>query len=61
VITNSPVTEAQFRRIGGETGISRGERYINAAEEPEWEKVGMEWLLEEVDPEQRRAMLATND
>ena len=60
VIINSPVTEAQFRRIGGQTGIARGERYINAIETPNWEQVGLDWLLKEVDPEVRRKMMASS-
>jgi len=51
VILSSPVVAAQFRRIGGETGIGRWERYIDASTVPDWEEVGMDWLLKEVDPE----------
>lgn len=51
VILSSPVVAAQFRRIAGETGIGRWERYIDASTVPDWEDVGMDWLLKAVDPE----------
>ena len=51
VILSSPVVAAQFRRIAGETGIGRWERYIDASTVPDWEEVGMDWLLKEIDPE----------
>jgi hypothetical protein len=49
-ILSSPVVAAQFRRIAGETGIGRWARYIDALTVPDWEEVGMGWLLKEVDP-----------
>ena len=51
VILSSPVVAAQFRRIAGETGIGRWERYIDASTVSDWEEVGMDWLLKAVDPE----------
>jgi len=54
VINKSPVTEAQFRRIAGETGIIKGERYVDASSVPDWEQVGLDWLLKAIDPERRR-------
>ena len=50
VILSSPVVAAQFRRIGGETGIGKWERYIDASTNPNWEEVGMKWLLKSIDP-----------
>ena len=58
VIFRSPVTEAQFRRIGGATGIARRERYVNACEEPDWETVGLDWLLKEIEPARQRLFVA---
>ena len=52
VILNSPVIAAQFNRIGGETGIGKWERYSDASTVPDWESVGMDWLLEAADPDQ---------
>lgn len=51
VILSSPVVAAQFRRIGGETGIGRWERYIDASSVPDWEEIGMKWLTDAVDPD----------
>lgn len=56
VILNSPVIAAQFRRIGGETGIGRWERYIDASSLPEWEDAGMDWLLEAIDPSVEKSL-----
>jgi len=52
VILSSPVIAAQFRRIGGETGIGRWERYIDASTVADWEKVGMNWLFNAVEPDE---------
>lgn len=51
VIVSSPVVAAQFRRIAGETGIHKWERYIDASSTPDWEELGLGWLFNEVDPE----------
>lgn len=54
VILSSPVVAAQFRRIGGETGIGKWERYLDASTISDWEEVGMNWLLHAVDPDQAK-------
>jgi hypothetical protein len=54
VILSSPATTAQFRRIAGESGIHRYERYVDASHVEDWERVGMDWLLHQIDPESRR-------
>jgi hypothetical protein len=51
VILSSPVVASQFRRIGGQTGIGKYERYIDASSVPDWEDVGLNWLLHAVDPD----------
>ncbi len=51
VILSSPATASQFRRIGGETGIGKFERYIDASSVPDWEEVGLNWLFNEIEPE----------
>jgi hypothetical protein len=52
VILSNPATTQQFRRIAGESGILGHERYIDASSEPDWENIGLDWLLREIDPEQ---------
>ncbi len=49
VLDNSTLTR-QFQRIARHTGIQIWERYINASAEPDWEKVGMDWILEGKEP-----------
>jgi hypothetical protein len=59
VVLSSPVIAAQFRRIGGETGIGRWERYIDSTAVENWEEVGMKWLLNEIDPDEGRSEIKT--
>ena len=59
VILSSPVVAAQFRRIGGETGIGRYERYIDSTAVENWEETGMRWLLNAVDPDEVRSEIRT--
>jgi hypothetical protein len=51
VILNSAAITMQFKRIAKETGIYSWERYINAAQEPNWEKKGLSWIEKAVDPD----------
>ncbi|MBU0984121.1 MAG: hypothetical protein KKA42_09650 [candidate division Zixibacteria bacterium] len=53
VILRSPVTTAQFKRIAGETGIFRNERYIDASSLPDWEQIALDWVEKAIDPEKR--------
>lgn len=59
VILSSPVVAAQFKRIGGETGIGRYERYIDATAVENWEDIGMLWLLQGIDPDEIRSEIKT--
>jgi len=59
VILSSPVVAAQFRRIGGETGIGKWERYIDSSNVPDWEEVGLNWLLHAIDPDKARQSART--
>ena len=60
VILSSPVIAAQFRRIGGETGIGQWERYVDASTVSDWEEIGMNWLLHAVDPDHDLAAIKSN-
>jgi len=53
VILSNPVTTLQFKRIAQKTGIYEYERYIDASTDPNWEQTGLDWLLEEKDPEDK--------
>jgi hypothetical protein len=57
VILANPATTQQFRRIAGESGILSQERYIDASSEPDWERVGLDWLLREIDPEKQQSVV----
>lgn len=50
VILNNAVTTMQFKRLAKDSGIFDTEKYINAAENPGWEKAAVDWLANGVDP-----------
>ena len=54
VILNSPITTMQFKGIAHETGIYEWERYIDASTEPDWEKVGLDWIINSIDPDKKK-------
>ena len=51
VILNNPVLTLQFKQIAHESDIYKYERYIDASHEPNWEQLGLDWLLHETEPE----------
>jgi hypothetical protein len=51
VILNSAIVTMQFKRIAQQTGIYEWERYINAKAEPNWQRMGENWLIKAVDPD----------
>lgn len=51
VILDNPILTVQFKRIGKETGIYAWERYIDASSNPNWEKIGLDWIIKGVDPD----------
>jgi len=51
VILSDPTLERQFQRIAKQTGILLWERYVDATRVPNWEQVGMDWLVEGKEPE----------
>lgn len=51
VIVASAVIKMQFQRIAKETGIYAWERYIDASSVSDWEKIGIAWLKDAVDPD----------
>lgn len=53
VILNNPVLTMQFKGIAHQTGIYEWERYIDASQEPDWERVGLDWLIKCVDPDKK--------
>jgi hypothetical protein len=51
VILNNPITTMQFRRLAKDSGIYQWERYLDSSSCPNWEKAGVKWLVEGVDPD----------
>jgi hypothetical protein len=51
VIVQNAITKMQFKRIAKETGIYAWERYIDASEVTNWEKIGKDWICDEIDPD----------
>ena len=56
VILDDTVTTMQFKRIALQTEIYNYERYVNASVTPNWEEVGMSWLLDAIDPDKATAI-----
>jgi hypothetical protein len=52
VVLSNPTLTRQFSRIARQTGILEWERYIDASLEPDWEQLGMAWILEGKEPGQ---------
>ncbi len=53
VILDSPTVTLQFKRIAQESGIYQWERYIDASTHPDWEKIGVSWVRDAVDPDKK--------
>jgi hypothetical protein len=51
VVLNSAIAALQARRLARETGIEKDIRYIDASNEPEWERVAIDWLTDGIDPD----------
>ena len=51
VILANVITKIQFQRIGRETGIYERERYIDIESKPNWEQVGLNWIIKGLDPD----------
>lgn len=53
VILDDDITAMQLRIIAKKTGIYRWERYVQSAGNPNWEEMGMDWLLHAIDPDKK--------
>ena len=49
-IMKSKIAAMQGKRISKETGIDKFERYIDASNDPNWEKKAEDWLIKGIDP-----------
>jgi len=51
VILDNSITTMQFKRLAKESGIYDWERYIDASTVPNWEKAGVDWIVNGTDPD----------
>ena len=51
VILDDLLIALQFKKIAKESGIHKWERYIVSSKEPQWEKKGLDWIIEGLDPD----------
>ena len=51
VILSDSLTRMQFIRIAKKSGIYQWERYIDISTTDDWEKQGMDWILNSIDPD----------
>lgn len=52
VIVSNAIAKIQASRIAKESGMAANVRYIDASANPDWEKMGTEWITQAADPEQ---------
>lgn len=50
VILNDKITVMQMALVARTSGIYDGERYIDATTVPNWEQLGLDWLIKGIDP-----------
>ena len=50
VILKSPVVLAQLKQVAFDSGISKCERYIDAAKNDNWEQLGLDWAVKAIEP-----------
>jgi hypothetical protein len=53
VVVNNALTASQFKRLAKDSGIYAWERYIDASSTPNWSKVAVDWVKDEVDPDRK--------
>ena len=51
VVLESSTIAMQFKRIAKDSGIYQWERYISAQDNPNWERTGIAWIKDGVDPD----------
>jgi len=53
VILDNVYLTLQFKRIAKETGIFECERYIDSSKIDNWEEAGINWLVNNIDPDEK--------
>ena len=52
VVVNQGFIATQFKMMAQDSGIYEWERYIDASSKPNWEKIGIDWIVNNIDPDQ---------
>ncbi len=50
VVVDKPIVNLQFEKIAKETGIYAQERYLDLVTSPNWEELGLNWILHGIEP-----------
>ncbi len=58
VIVDSPVLKRQLEELAKESGIYDWERYVASSICANWEKVGLDWIINKVDPDKKSAPIS---
>lgn len=53
VIVSDPMTTMQMKIVARETGIREWERYIDSSSNPDWEQMGIDWIVHSIDPDNK--------
>jgi hypothetical protein len=51
VILNTPIVAMQFQRLARESGIYQWERYLDSQSVKNYQKVGEDWIVRNIDPD----------
>ena len=51
VILGDDITAMQMKLVAKKTGIYEWERYIDASSHLDWEELGMNWIINGIDPD----------
>ncbi|MDF1545259.1 MAG: hypothetical protein P1R58_09175 [bacterium] len=54
VIVDSPILKRQLEDLAKESGIYDWERYVATSVCSDWEQVGLEWIINAVDPDKTK-------
>jgi hypothetical protein len=51
IILDNRATSMQLKRLAQQSGICKWERYIDATKRPDWEEIGVAWVILADDPD----------
>jgi hypothetical protein len=50
-ILDSAIATLQAKRLAREAGVDESSRYIDAASDPDWERIAIDWLVRAIEPD----------